>query len=146
MESRICPVCHRSYTEPPALSRVDNKTEICPDCGMMEALAAMPRPSAPAMTEVQRFIRRFTAHGHQVEDCFTCGCCFWFARVLTERFPGAEIVYDAIANHFAARIGGRVYDITGDVTDKALAPWQPWDGYEEGSSHRAGIIRDCILF
>lgn len=98
------------------------------------------------MTEVQGFIQRFTEHGQQVEQCFTCGCCFWFAWMLAERFPGAEIVYDAISNHFAARIGGRVYDITGDVTDKALAPWQLWDGYEEGSSHRAGIIRDCILF
>ena len=29
--------------EPPALSRGDNTTDICPDCGMMEALAAMPR-------------------------------------------------------------------------------------------------------
>lgn len=48
MKSRICPVCHRTYTEPPALSRVDNKTDICPDCGMMEALAAMPRHPGPA--------------------------------------------------------------------------------------------------
>lgn len=40
---RICPVCGRVYTEPPALSRRDNATDICPDCGMMEALAAMPR-------------------------------------------------------------------------------------------------------
>lgn len=39
---RICPVCGRVYTEPPALSRRDNATDICPDCGMMEALAAMP--------------------------------------------------------------------------------------------------------
>lgn len=40
---RTCPVCGRAYTEPPALSRRDNATDICPDCGMMEALAAMPR-------------------------------------------------------------------------------------------------------
>lgn len=42
-KARICPVCRRAYTEPPALSRRDNATDICPDCGMMEALAAMPR-------------------------------------------------------------------------------------------------------
>ncbi len=48
MESRICPICQRAYTEPPALSRVDNKTDICPDCGMMEALAAVPRRPSPA--------------------------------------------------------------------------------------------------
>ena len=40
---RICPWCGKGYTEPPALSRTDNKTDICPECGMMEALAAIPR-------------------------------------------------------------------------------------------------------
>ena len=33
--------------EPPALSRADNQTDICPRCGMMEALAAMPRRETP---------------------------------------------------------------------------------------------------
>lgn len=41
--ARICPLCGQPYTEPPALSRRDNATDICPDCGMMEALAAIPR-------------------------------------------------------------------------------------------------------
>ena len=45
---RICPSCGQTYTEPPALSRKDNKTDICPSCGMMEALAAMPRRMGPA--------------------------------------------------------------------------------------------------
>ena len=45
---RICPVCGRSYTDPPALSRRDNKTDICPECGMREALAAIPRRETPA--------------------------------------------------------------------------------------------------
>ena len=36
---RTCPICGRQYSEYPALSRVDNKTEICPDCGLDEALA-----------------------------------------------------------------------------------------------------------
>ena len=35
---KICPHCGREYTEHPALSRKDNKTEICPTCGMREAL------------------------------------------------------------------------------------------------------------
>ena len=42
-QPHICPLCGRAYDEPPALSRVDNQTDICPRCGMMEALAAMPR-------------------------------------------------------------------------------------------------------
>ncbi len=35
---RICPICGREYSERPALSRRDNQTEICPECGMMEAI------------------------------------------------------------------------------------------------------------
>lgn len=35
---RICPVCGKEYDAPPALSRRDNKTEICPDCGTRESL------------------------------------------------------------------------------------------------------------
>ena len=35
---RVCPICGCEYSEHPALSRVDNKTEICPVCGVKEAL------------------------------------------------------------------------------------------------------------
>ena len=39
--NRICPVCGREYHEPPALSRLDNSTLICPDCGVREALGSI---------------------------------------------------------------------------------------------------------
>ena len=38
---RVCPKCGHSYTEHPALSRIDNETLICPDCGTREALATL---------------------------------------------------------------------------------------------------------
>ena len=38
---RTCPKCGCVYTEVPALSRVDNETLICPDCGTHEALKAL---------------------------------------------------------------------------------------------------------
>lgn len=38
---KICPYCGKPYYEPPALSRIDNKTLICPDCGTREALASI---------------------------------------------------------------------------------------------------------
>lgn len=37
-EVSFCPKCCRTFTDYPALSRVDNKTLICPDCGVREAL------------------------------------------------------------------------------------------------------------
>ena len=36
-KTRICPICGRKYTDYPAISRRDNTTEICPDCGVNEA-------------------------------------------------------------------------------------------------------------
>lgn len=34
-----CPKCKKNYDEHPAISRVDNKTEICSMCGIAEAMA-----------------------------------------------------------------------------------------------------------
>ena len=36
-----CPICGCRYTERPALSRLDNSTLICPDCGTREALESI---------------------------------------------------------------------------------------------------------
>ena len=41
IEERSCPKCGSTYTEHPALSRTDNETLICPDCGIREALEAL---------------------------------------------------------------------------------------------------------
>lgn len=38
---QICPICGKKYTEPPAISRKDNRTEICPVCGTREALDSL---------------------------------------------------------------------------------------------------------
>lgn len=37
----VCPRCGKAYHEPPALSRLDNETLICPDCGTRDALATL---------------------------------------------------------------------------------------------------------
>jgi len=36
-----CPLCGSAYHGVPALSRKDNKTQICPDCGTREALESL---------------------------------------------------------------------------------------------------------
>lgn len=38
---RVCPLCGKSYGEAPALSRTDNETLICPDCGTRQALESI---------------------------------------------------------------------------------------------------------
>lgn len=35
---KICPRCGNAYHGVPALSRTDNETLVCPDCGTREAL------------------------------------------------------------------------------------------------------------
>ena len=37
-ELKVCPKCHKQYLGYPAISRDDNKTEICPKCGQIEAI------------------------------------------------------------------------------------------------------------
>ncbi len=38
MNKRICPRCKRKYSDHSAISWVDNRTKICPTCGLREAL------------------------------------------------------------------------------------------------------------
>ena len=37
----VCPKCGNTYHGTPALSREDNHTSICPDCGTREALDSL---------------------------------------------------------------------------------------------------------
>ena len=39
-EIRVCPLCGQTYGEAPALSRTDNETLICPDCGTRQAASS----------------------------------------------------------------------------------------------------------
>ena len=37
-ELKYCPKCHKQYTGYPAISRMDNRTQICSKCGQLEAI------------------------------------------------------------------------------------------------------------
>ena len=43
-KDKICTLCHRTYSEAPALSRTDNKTLICSECGTRQALQSVGLP------------------------------------------------------------------------------------------------------
>ena len=99
--------------------------------------------------DVLGFISRFTGGGWRLDviDCFSKGCCYWFAYILFMRFwhepYHAELMYDEIENHFGCKVGGSVYDITGDVTEKHR--WKPWFSLKD-ESLRERIRRECIDF
>jgi hypothetical protein len=42
-----CPRCKKDYPDYPALSRFDNKTDICSACGRQEALFNFANPGKP---------------------------------------------------------------------------------------------------
>lgn len=45
--------CGKTYNDRPALSKKDNKTEICPECGTMQALDDAREALGPCMTDQQ---------------------------------------------------------------------------------------------
>jgi len=55
-ERRICSLCGREYNNCPSLSRTDNKTLICPDCGTREALSSIGMP-VPEQNKVIQTIK-----------------------------------------------------------------------------------------
>ena len=40
-KKRVCPRCGQAYRGRPAVSRADNETPLCPDCGTREALESI---------------------------------------------------------------------------------------------------------
>lgn len=102
-------------------------------------------------TKILNFINHFSSFGPQVIECFTCGNCYYFARMLASRFQdfGCYVVYDEVANHFGAAINIdgniRVFDITGDVSSHYN--WDSWSAlcYRDPTLARR-IKRDCIDF
>ncbi|MBQ6052270.1 MAG: hypothetical protein IJL30_03155 [Clostridia bacterium] len=41
LRAAVCPLCGKIYSGYPALSRTDNETLICPDCGTRQALESI---------------------------------------------------------------------------------------------------------
>lgn len=61
-EKARCPICGQEYTGAPALSREDNQTLICPDCGTRQALAAI------GVTDTEAVIERIHDYEAQEEE------------------------------------------------------------------------------
>lgn len=61
-ETRVCPICGCDYADHPAISRADDETPICPDCGTREALEGIGVPAAE-QDEIIGIIHRSRRHG-----------------------------------------------------------------------------------
>ena len=100
--------------------------------------------------EVLNFIKRFQNEG--TIKTFTQGCCFWFAKILDERFnfdsSENRIYYNPIDNHFSTMINMHLYDITGDLGDiREVEGWERWyDFMGKDDLVTERIFKDCINF
>ncbi len=100
---------------------------------------------------IKTFIEDFKKFGtgKEIIDCFSYGYCYWFARILLERFGEGEIMYCPVDNHFVYAAFGRVFDITGDCTAKYrgsyMTTWASYKEMEDGSTHLDGLIKNCVL-
>lgn len=51
---QVCPICNREYGGRPALSREDNRTSICPECGAREAIQAAGKYNGMSEEEIRK--------------------------------------------------------------------------------------------
>jgi hypothetical protein len=99
--------------------------------------------------DIETFIKDFRGYGtgNEIIECFTQGHCYWFAFILSNRFPEGEIYYNTM-NHFIFKYNNRLYDITGDCTDKwdneYLYSWNEYQKLENGSEHLSLLEQCCI--
>lgn len=98
------------------------------------------------MTERQVEILAFIKKFKDAEYVFRWGMCYWFAYILQGRFGGV-MMYDEIENHFMQEIEGRLYDVSGDVTEKyrtsrALIRWS--DMEKRDSTLYRRLLNDCV--
>ena len=92
----------------------------------------------------------------EARDNFLNGNCYWYARILQERFSpwsATKIMYNPIENHFSCRLmvaANEFYlvdarGIFATSSSSCLENWIPWDQYiKDEPLDAARVYRDCI--
>ena len=91
--------------------------------------------------EVLDFIkRRFGDTDARWQD----GNCYWFAKILVERFPWLKIYYDTMEGHFVAGIpGGPFFDSRGYASDGESIYLRLDDIRDNDKLWYDRLMRDC---
>lgn len=103
------------------------------------------------MKDPREVILDFIARFKGSEEVFLHGCCYWFARILEERFyshPGAEIKYEPVEGHFITKIDYRYYDVRGDVTEcyRGKPMYDLYELHRDHCKYYDHLMRDCRDF
>ena len=84
MEEKTCPICGSKKMKYPALSRYDNKTDVCSDCGVVEAF------NTPIILVCRKVNLSFANYaGHMAEK----GYANPFAQMLLKVSKDAKVVF-----------------------------------------------------
>ena len=109
-----------------------------------------PNPSPD--TAVLQFIDSLTDHhNYYITQYFTQGKCYFFAQILSQRFPhNSYIWYDTKNNHFYCEINDILYDATGPISSSKFTESEKnaiyiWQDYRRiDPIHARRITNNCI--
>lgn len=93
--------------------------------------------------EILDFINSFNTD-KSVEILFTEKCCYWFAKILEDRFYRyhPDLYYDPHMCHFMVRIFDNYYDIKGAIpADEYAILWEEY--CEEHPMDALLVIKNC---
>lgn len=65
---QVCPICNREYGGRSALSRKDNHTSICPECGAREAIRAAGKYNGMSDEEIKKAEEQVIAEIRKVTE------------------------------------------------------------------------------
>ena len=104
---------------------------------------------SPLAKEVCAFIKHFcTEPNHEMDKNFLFGNCYWFARILQERFSVkyyCTLLYNPIDNHFCCSIEGECFDASGKLYLTYPEEWVQWEQHIiHEPLNAARVYRDCI--
>ena len=103
--------------------------------------------------EITTFIENFKRRGdrQKIEEFFLNGCCYWFMRILDERFGRqGQFLYDIKNNHFVyyfPQLNDAVFDIRGYLGSarEQDADYKYWDKYVYCDPlHYSRIVDNCV--
>ena len=73
------------------------------------------------------------------------GNCYWFAKILKDRFEDLEIYYEPVRGHFMSGDGNHFYDYTGLLTELDSNPILLSEIAKSEPNMYRRLVEDCVL-